>query len=98
MTELAEEYDEQETFEVEDQIEAEADADETAEDDAEEGSEAEANVVVTIGEEAPPPKMRKPSVRLNGCAIFASSIVRKNVVAKSLSSSWRGCLARPPGP
>ena len=56
MTELAEERDEQETFEVEDQTEAEPEAEETAEADAEEETEEGGNVVVTIGEEAPPPE------------------------------------------
>lgn len=56
MTELAEERDEQEAFEVEDQAEAEPEAEETAEADAEEETEEGGNVVVTIGEEAPPPE------------------------------------------
>jgi hypothetical protein len=55
MTKLAEERDEQEDFELDD-TEVETEAEDTADDDAETGSEAGAGVVVTIGEEAPPPE------------------------------------------
>jgi len=58
MTKLAEEHDEQETFDLDDQIETETEADETAEGEVEIEDESEegGNVVVTIGEEAPPPE------------------------------------------
>ena len=58
MTKLAEEHDEQETFDLDDQIETETEADETAEGEVEIEDENEegGNVVVTIGEEAPPPE------------------------------------------